>query len=177
MRSHANLSTEVPPMYRWTLTRRWVETWDAVKAMTFIMLNPSTADAYEDDPTIRRCIGFAQRERCGELRVINLFSYRATEPDDLLGAIRAGVDPFGSRHDEFTRHALALANGPIVAAWGANELDGHVDAAIRRLRENAAVQMGTDTPMLSCLKVTKSGAPGHPLYLPADAPLTDWGTL
>lgn len=50
----------------------------------FIMLTPSTADADTDDPTIRRCIGFAKSSGFGGLYVGNLFAYRSTQPIDYL---------------------------------------------------------------------------------------------
>src|SRR5438105_250311 len=69
--------------YRYLLTRSW----DHIpQAMTWIMLNPSTADAFRDDPTIRRCISFARREGCGSIRVVNLFALRATDPRDLTAS-------------------------------------------------------------------------------------------
>ena len=74
--------------YRWWLRRRWADG----PVVCFVMLNPSTADAEQDDPTIRRCIGFAQAWGCGALEVRNLFPFRATNPADMLKAAKAGVD-------------------------------------------------------------------------------------
>ena len=76
-------------LYRYSLTRVWD---DVLPMCIFVMLNPSTADADIDDPTIRRCINFAKREGCGSLMVVNLFAYRATSPADM----KAAVDPIGS---------------------------------------------------------------------------------
>jgi hypothetical protein len=78
------------------------------------MLNPSTADATEDDPTIRRCVGFARRERCGVLEVVNLFAFRATNPQ----ALRSAPDPVGPANDRFIEKAVERAD-LIVVAWGA----------------------------------------------------------
>jgi hypothetical protein len=167
-------------VYRWSLDRLWADyhllRWARPKIMTFIMLNPSTADAFTDDPTLRRCIGFAQREECHGLRVINLFSYRTPDPDDLIAAIMSGVDPFGSRHDEFVCEALQMANGPIVAGWGANTLRGGIELGLNRLR-SCAEWVGLDGEPLLCLGTTASGAPRHPLYRPAETPLIEWGVL
>ena len=74
--------------YRYSLTRHVAPlTGDGV--CTFVMLNPSTADATHDDPTIRRCIGFARAWGFEWLKVVNLFAYRATDPRDLWA-----VDPY-----------------------------------------------------------------------------------
>jgi hypothetical protein len=80
----------------------------------WVMLNPSTADANEDDATIRRCIGFARREGCGLLEVVNLFAYRATDP----AALRLADDPVGPANDHFISKAVERA-ALVVVAWGA----------------------------------------------------------
>src|ERR1700677_1476546 len=84
--------------YRYRLERFW----GPGHALPFVMLNPSTADANIDDPTIRRCMGFSRREGAGGIIVVNLFAYRATEPSDLpAGAERIGPE------NEFYLHAVA----------------------------------------------------------------------
>lgn len=156
MRSGARLSED--GRYRYLLWRSWDMT---LPTMTFVMLNPSTADADMDDPTIRRCIGFAKRDGCGELVVVNLFGYRTHDPKVLLEAMDAGVDPFGPDQDEVMGTALNQHSGPLVAAWGAH---GAARAAMHKL---------PDIPMV-CLGTTKSGAPRHPLYVKGDQPLVEW---
>jgi len=79
-------------LYRYSLTR----TWSAALPLPFVMLNPSTADADIDDPTIRRCMAFARREHAGGIIVANVFAYRATSPADLWKA----TDPFGPWNDD-----------------------------------------------------------------------------
>src|SRR5262249_54294569 len=74
--------------YRYVLTR---QTGAEVRSATFVMLNPSTADATLDDPTIRKCIGFAKNWRCGRLVVLNLFAFRATDPE----VMKAEADAVG----------------------------------------------------------------------------------
>lgn len=140
--------------YRYRLTRRW----GAGPVCTFIMLNPSTADATEDDPTIRRCVGFAHRERCGSLMVVNLFAFRAANPADLLAA----DNPTGPGNFEALSGATATAikNGwPLISAWGAHY------AAKKRGAEIRAV-----LPTM-CLGKTADGSPRHPLYVRANTPL------
>jgi hypothetical protein len=146
--------------YRYLLWRNWNQ---EAPTMTFVMLNPSTADAENDDPTIRRCIGFAKREGCGGIGVLNLFSYRTPDPKVLIDAIGAGIDPWGPEHDDYHHFVFEVADGPIVAAWGATPIPG-MAAAIRRLQY----------PTMVCLGTTKTGAPRHPLYVKGDQPLIEW---
>lgn len=148
-------------LYRYSLTRSW----GANPWATFIMLNPSTADGTEDDPTIRRCLGFARSWGLDGITVVNLFAYRATDPDDLAAAHKAGVDVVGPENRTSILACTQLASGPIVAAWGAGP------AALRQL---IAQRVRTLPSGLQCLALTKAGGPRHPLYLPATATLTPW---
>lgn len=139
--------------YRYRLSRVWDET---KRPLTFIMLNPSTADAEVDDPTIRRCMGFAERERAGGIIVVNLYGFRATKPFDLFQA----TDPIGPGNDRALRRAACEAK-TIVCAWGANAPKNRV----------AYVRVLLDQHRLHCLGTTALGAPRHPLYLRRDQPL------
>ena len=146
--------------YRYLLTR----TWDPkVKPLVFLMLNPSTADALEDDPTIRRCTSFAKRECAGGLVVVNLFGLRSTDPRALLHH----PDPVGPLNDAFIRQAVAGAH-TVIAAWGAagvqQDRGQTVTAMLARMR--APVQ---------CLGRTSTGQPRHPLYLPKGTVLEPYG--
>lgn len=144
--------------YRWKLGRRWD---DDGPTMAFVMLNPSTADANVDDPTIRRCIGFARREGCGALVVVNLSAYRATRPQDL---------PWDDDSASLNRHKVRTAlSDPdvavVVAAWGAHARRADSDGATRSVVARFNPQ---------CLGTTLTGHPRHPLYLRADTPLEPW---
>lgn len=145
--------------WRYRLDRRWA---DGPSAL-FVMLNPSTADGTEDDPTIRRCVGFARREGCGSLTVVNQFAYRATSPDELM---RVSVE---RRRGPGNRASwdMALAEEPelIVAAWGNWFHAGTKRGGPWRFEPCLNVQ---------ALGVTRIGDPCHPLYLAADAKLRPW---
>ena len=143
--------------YRYRLDRRWSDGPTCV----FIMLNPSTADHTQDDPTIRRCIGFAKREGCGALAVINVMAFRATKPKDLPRDFRIAAGPENSAH---IRSVVAEADGPIVAAWGAHKGAAWAGGKVLAICKAAGRQVYS-------LKTTQSGSPGHPLYVKADAPL------
>ncbi len=139
--------------YRYSLFRRW----SVGPVCGFVMLNPSTADAETDDPTIRRCISFAMREGCGALEVFNLFAFRATEPEDMAQA----VDPVGPENDRHIVDGLARVDGPIICAWGAHWM----------ARERADQVLAIIGSRARCLGLTKRGMPRHPLYVKGDAPL------
>ncbi|MFJ4473290.1 DUF1643 domain-containing protein [Streptomyces sp. NPDC089424] len=145
--------------YRYLLTRIWDP---AVKPVVFLMLNPSTADALDDDPTIVRCTGFARREGAGGLVVVNLFGLRSTDPR----ALTRHPDPIGPHNDAFVRHAVSLA-GTVIAAWGAAPIAGERGRGV-------AVELAGRGVALHCLGVTSLGQPRHPLYLPKGAALEPW---
>lgn len=134
--------------YRYQLTRQWGDG----EACTFIMLNPSTADADIDDATVRRCMDFCRRWSYDGLLILNLFAYRATNPSEL----QAVADPVGPENDEHILRGLKSARGPVIAAWGAHGSYMGRDVDVMHL---------VDRPMM-CLSKTMRGAPGHPLYLP-----------
>lgn len=134
--------------YRYSLARVWDETGPNC---LFIMLNPSTADAEQDDATIRRCISFAREWGCGRLTVGNRFAYRSKDPSELL-RVR---DPVGPENDEWLQRMRAAAD-IICIAWG-----GH----IVRVK---SIKLPFDFSGVLCLGVTKRGQPRHPLYVKAD---------
>ncbi|WP_028003193.1 DUF1643 domain-containing protein [Sinorhizobium meliloti] len=136
--------------YRYRLDRVWSE---AEPKVAFIMLNPSTADEQKDDPTIRRCIGFAKSWGYGGIVVGNLFALRSTDPK----ALYTHADPIGPDNDKYL---WDIANDchQVIAAWGTH------GALNNRGHEVAHMLNGTN---LSALKVTAGGFPGHPLYIAA----------
>lgn len=136
--------------YRYILSRAW----GPGPHVTFIGLNPSTADATTDDPTIRRCIGFAKSWGAGSLVMVNLFAFRSTDPQNLLTT----ADPIGPENDHWLDVGLKDAE-IVVAAWGTRGgLLGRAEAVRHKYHGR-----------LSALKITNSGMPGHPLYIPATA--------
>src|SRR5574338_704488 len=81
--------------------------------VAFIMVNPSTADAEQDDATIRKCLGFAHRNGFYRLTVGNLFAYRATDVREL----RKSDDPIGPENDRFLSEIVEKSQA-IIYAWG-----------------------------------------------------------
>jgi hypothetical protein len=152
--------------YRYRLRRCW----GPGTLLPFVMLNPSTADARADDPTIRRCVGFARAHGFDGVTVVNLFAYRATKPADLWAAAADGVDIVGSGNDDLLLDVFdhaARRGTPVVAAWGAG-------APAARAADVAAYAATWSADVLHHLGLTATGAPRHPLYVKADTPLTPW---
>lgn len=127
-------------------------------AALFVMLNPSTAGASEDDPTVRRCRGFARRWGCNGVVVGNLYALRSTNPKALWTA----SDPVGPDNDIWLLR-LARDHGNVVCAWGASAKPGRVSAVVKSMRGAGA--------RLFCLGQTKNGSPRHPLYVRSDQQL------
>lgn len=130
------------------------------------MLNPSTADEQQNDPTVRRAIGYALDRGYGSIEVVNVFALRSTDPKGLTRALADGIDPVGPRNDEAIRRASGRAQ-TVVAAWGSHATLLDRDRAVRRLlaSHDRCVALG----------LTGSGLPRHPLYLRADAPFVPLG--
>lgn len=146
--------------YRYKLTRPAAHQFTTAGPALFIMLNPSTADAALDDPTIRRCRGFVETWDCAGLVVANLYALRATNPADLW----KHADPVGEDNDAMLA-ALIREHETVVCAWGAKAKPERVEV-IRKMFHRLSRPM--------CLGITKHGAPRHPLYVRADQPLIDW---
>ena len=133
--------------YRYAVWRTWDDTKPRV---VFVGLNPSTADARIDDPTLVRCMGFARDWGFGGVVTGNLFAWRATDPRDL----RLAPDPVGPANDRWLRRLIS-ASPLTIAAWGnGGAWQGRADRILRRHAN------------LQCLRLTAAGQPAHPLYLP-----------
>jgi hypothetical protein len=138
-------------VYRYSLTRTFTTHKHPV---VFCMLNPSTADADIDDPTIRRCMRFARDWGYGGLVVVNLFALRATDPV----ALHAHDDPVGPLNMDHIGRAADSRD--VIVAWGANPATQYRDATVTQLLRRKATTV-------RCLGVTKEGHPRHPLYVSA----------
>lgn len=155
--------------WRYTLGRVWDK---KLPRMVWVMLNPSTADDKEDDPTIRQCCFFAGREGYGGITVVNLFAYRATKSQDLVrlgrGSLPNAVGPDNSRVLRWTLKEARLHRSKIVCGWGAK---GNMFGAADHFRSFARHILKYPT---YCLGVTKDGEPKHPLYIPHHRELEEY---
>lgn len=140
--------------YRYRLYRVWD---DKKPVVLFIGLNPSTADEIHDDPTVRRCIGFAKLWNYGGMIMGNIFSYRSTDPSVLAKIF----SPVGTDNDVALQQ-MYIESGLSVACWGSNGILGD------RGREVANL-----LPKLKCFGITVTRQPLHPLYLPYSSELID----
>ena len=140
--------------YRYSLYR----VWDGSKrAVAFIMLNPSTADEFVLDPTVRRCLGYAMDKGYGSLWVLNLYALRSTDPKQL----KTHKDPVGPENDNSILRIVEFfkTEMDLVVAWG--NYGRHYG------RESQVLKM-LHSYDLYCLGTTKMGSPVHPLYQPRD---------
>ena len=137
--------------YRYILGRR---IGDSDRRLLFIMLNPGTADESHNDPTIRRCIGFAEQWKFGIMEVANLFAFRTSYVTEL----RRADEPIGSDNDEWISKALTTADR-VVLAWGNHGAYKGRSRQVRRMVLNVTYPFH--------LGLNKTGEPKHPLYLPA----------
>lgn len=150
--------------YRYELGRRW----SLGPLILWLMLNPSTADALTDDPTIRRVRAFTQRfaPSAGGLHVVNLYALRATDPAELW----RHPDPVGPAGDD-ALHAAAGATArdglPVIVAWGTHGTRDGRGAKVATELAAAGVRM-------LCLGTTRNGQPRHPLYVKGDTPLVPY---
>lgn len=144
-------------IYRYELNRVW--DWDSqLPVVGWVMLNPSTATATTDDPTIRRCIGFTKRWGYGGLVVRNLFALRATDPREL----KRHPDPGGPDNAEHLM--MATHDAFTVCAWGSHPLAAEPGRALIGSLQRAGIDV-------RFLGTTKGGHPRHPLYVRSDAEL------
>lgn len=142
--------------FRYSLYRRLAID-DSEAVITWIMLNPSTADAIQDDPTIRRCMGFSAQWGFPHVYITNVFAYRATDPKEL----RRAIDPHGPDNDLWIKRRTDLSMiTQVMFAWGTHgaylDMGPRIEQWVRELRK----EVGCYT-----LGRTKAGHPKHPLYL------------
>lgn len=133
--------------YRFSLWRVWNE---SLPHIAFVGLNPSTADATQDDPTIRRCRGFAKSHGFGAMTMLNLWAYRATDPKDISGRVTNEEE---INLDTISRIVTGVAR--VCAVWGSHPM--------AFARQDAVLPLA---PQWWVLRQNRDGMPGHPLYLP-----------
>lgn len=136
-------------LYRYWLSRRLSL---GERTVLFVGLNPSTADAEQDDPTIRRCVGYARKWGYDWLLMGNVYAYRSTDPKVLPTV----DDPVGPCNQEALQWMTQKAD-LVIAAWGKNRLNDYAATLARRILA---------LPQTRTLGVNADGTPKHPLYLP-----------
>lgn len=158
--------------YRYLLWREWRWTHDpdnwvwmyadqgVPKSVVFIMLNPSTADGNIDDPTIRKCVGFAKRWRYERIEVINLFAYRATKPIEML-KLSYIDDPVGPENSQYIKNHIGNTDSPlVVCAWGQYGKHLNQDRTVIGWLEESGIHD------FRALGFDLKGNPRHPLRMP-----------
>lgn len=149
-------------VYRYLLTR----TWDSSRpSATWVMLNPSTADAGADDATIRRARRFSERWGFGSLAVVNLFAYRTSSPS----LLRTTRYPVGPGNDQMIENMVSTSEC-VIAAWGNSGTIENPSTGTSRSEETRRLLSGLGATV-RCLEMTQRAEPRHPLYVPGDTPL------
>lgn len=147
--------------YRYTLTRLW----GGGPTLGVIGLNPSTADAEIDDPTVKKLMRFARDNGFGGFVLGNLFAWRATYPSD-LGAVE---DPVGPDNDLHLR-MIGRTCVNVLCAWGSTPKTWVTRVVlVKELIANIP-----ERPKTLCLRVNADGSPAHPLFLPYTCKLTEY---
>lgn len=150
--------------YRYLLSRAWKYPAEDQPYVLFILLNPSTADHLQNDPTVRRCIGFAKEWGYNRVVIGNLYAYRSTDPKQL----NTHLNPVGPKNIHHLKTVILKAN-KVVLGWGSNaELPNSENYIIQEVLQ--LIQKPY------CLGVTKSGQPRHPLYLKYKTKLIEYST-
>lgn len=140
-------------LYRYSLHRRW----GGARTVLWVMLNPSTADAYVDDRTISRCIGYSRAWGYEQLRVVNLYALRTTKPEHL----EHHPDPVGPM--QMAEWHLAVQGAELaVLAWGEHKVPR---TSWGDMRKPVTTLLQAHSIPTKALGITKGGDPRHPLYL------------
>lgn len=134
----------------------------------FFGVNPSTADASINDPTVRKWIGFSERNGVKRFIVGNVFSYRATDVNDLRSMVSSGAQ--GDEHHQYLAEIIAEAD-VLVPCWGRlakmpKELRSYPSALLDLMNRSGK-------PVLH-FGITGCGQPMHPLMLAYATPMTPW---
>ena len=157
--------------YRYKLWRDWRTAALVRRIAVFWLCNPSTADAKHDDPTVRRCVGFAKRWNCTGVVIGNVHAYRASNPRDLVAANRRGIDTIGPQNTEYLARIVDERPFIIVGGWGRHARwvqDHELHIAGQLYRDGS----------LHALALNQDGSPRHPLYCPyQDSPPLSIGAL
>lgn len=127
----------------------------------FIGMNPSTASAEHNDPTITREWGFCEREGFSAYVKCNVSDYRATNPKDLL---RPGLD-LSSPGNRQTILEQAKGADLVIACWG------RVNRALAPLALAVEADLEREGITVRCFGRTQAGHPRHPLFLAKSTPL------
>ncbi len=149
--------------YRYALWRSPPGLWPSTKQelLGWVMLNPSSA-AEDDDPTLRKCMGFARRAGYAGVVVVNLFAYKATDPKDLW---KRRADIVGPDNDAMLHSALS-GTRDVVFAWGATGGRSGMRLLDRSLEVTKIVLALRPRVATFTLGFTSEGYPRHPLYVP-----------
>jgi len=163
--SHKSAYVSEDQKYRYWLARRWAAA-GSMPYILWVLLNPSTADAYNDDATVRKAAGFTDRWGYKVMMFVNLYAWRATNPRQL----KRVADPIGVENDHWIQ-TYASAAAKVVCAWGQDPSADNIRA------RTVLALLNTQRSLLYCLGTNRTGHPCHPLMLSYHTPLVTYGGL
>lgn len=150
--------------YRTSL-RRWIGDAFPARYVLFIGMNPSTADAAANDPTITREWGFAVREGFSGFVKCNVADFCATDPRDLVSPIVMRGRPVRSLENLPTIRRLAAGAALVVVCHG------KLNAALEAFGPETIAALRADGIPLWCFGRNVDGSPKHPGRIAAATPL------
>jgi hypothetical protein len=158
--------------YRYVLGRRFVGT--ELPLVCVIGVNPSTADGFTDDATVRKLIGFCRVNDWGGFYLVNLFSYRSTDQVGLLLADASSEHVWGAAGPSDGSVGWlqwAMEDHQVICAWGSGKT-----APVRRLiaERRRTLRHTFEQQQLWCWGRSADGSPRHPLMLSYKTPLQLW---
>lgn len=142
--------------YRYWLLRQWKQNSD--NFINFVMLNPSKADAKNDDPTVRCCIRFAKNFKFDGMYITNLFAFITKDPNEL----KKQSEPIGKENNKYLREKANISN-KVVIAWS--------NHGSFMNRDKEVISILNQEKTIYCLGKNRPGQPTHPSRLKSNAKL------
>lgn len=156
--------------FRYLLFRPLVGGTRSLGRILWVMMNPSTATEFKNDPTISKCMAFSEQWGYADIEIANTFALRSSKPEAMVEEMKAGGNPIGDENDRHLVEAAQRAD-MIVYACGVPPFGKRAPASLRDRPREVFELLRRYKANIQCLAITKDGNPYHPLYLPMTTPL------
>jgi hypothetical protein len=150
--------------FRYLLYRPLLAGTRALGRILWVMLNPSTATEWRNDPTIAKCMAYSTAWGYSDIEIANAFGLRSSDPDDLVAELKAGGNPIGVDNDRYIIEAGQRAD-VIVYACGVPPFGKRSPAELRDRPRIVYELLRRYKRAIHAMAITKNGNPSHPLYL------------
>jgi len=141
-----------------------------IKSLVFFGINPSTATAEKDDPTIIKIKKISEKNNYRSWIMLNIYPTIESNPDNLPREINEVV------HKKNIKYIKKYIDDDttIVAAWG-DAIDDKEHPYLKDcLKEIVNEINGINKRWYSIGELTKKGNPRHPLYVKTDEKLIEF---